>query len=159
MRRRRMQGFGSSFGSNPYEAAGEDVNPLAYLTNLADCMLVLACGFMVALVVAWSVDLPSSTEVVQSTEMTEVDNVEDITDQQAQGGNSYTELGKVYQDPNTGKMYMIKEAGSSEESSEESSSSDESAEASTSTSQTGTSTTPKAGSSSSDDSASSSSGQ
>ena len=37
---------------------GEDVNPSAYIVNLADCMLVLACGFMVALISYWNIDVP-----------------------------------------------------------------------------------------------------
>ena len=35
----------------------EEEDPTSGLSNLADCMLVLACGLMVALVVAWNVDL------------------------------------------------------------------------------------------------------
>ena len=141
--------MGGSFGANPYDDASEDINPNAYLTNLADCMLVLACGLMVALVVAWSVKLPNSTEITQTDNMTEVSNVEDITGQNEQGGNSYNQLGMVYQDPNTGKMYMIRDEGSTESGSTSASSTSTSSTSTTggsmSSSQTGTSTVPKAG--------------
>ena len=106
-----MQGFGGGIGSNPFSTQGEDVDPNSYLTNLSDCMLVLACGLMVALVVAWSVKLPSATELEQTGSMQEVSNIEDITGQADGSGSGYTALGTVYQDPLTGKMYMIQEEG------------------------------------------------
>ena len=111
MRRRRQQEFGAGLGRNPFRASEEDVNPSEYLTNLSDCMLVLACGLMVALVVAWSVRLPSSTEVEQTGEMREVTDLEDITGEAGGAGSGYDELGMVYQDPKTGKMYLIQEEG------------------------------------------------
>ena len=110
MRRRRGQSFGSSIGSNPFDSGSEDVNPNSYLTNLSDCMLVLACGLMVALVVAWSVKLPSATEIEQSGDMREVTDLEDITGDPGGAGAGYNELGMVYQDPKTGKMYLIQDA-------------------------------------------------
>ena len=103
-----MQMMGRS--GNPFSGGDSDLDPNAYITNLADCMLVLACGLMVALVVAWSVDLPNVAEVEQTGEMTEVDNVEDITGESGEG-SGYEELEKIYQDPATGKMYMIQEEG------------------------------------------------
>ena len=42
------------------EAESEDVNPMEGVANLADVMLVLAVGMMLALVVAWNVDIASS---------------------------------------------------------------------------------------------------
>jgi hypothetical protein len=39
---------------------GEEVNPMEDVANLADVMLVLAVGMMLALVVAWNVDIASS---------------------------------------------------------------------------------------------------
>ena len=33
---------------------GEDVNPSAYIVNMVDCMLVLACGFLVMLMLHWN---------------------------------------------------------------------------------------------------------
>ena len=108
MRVRRTQMISRS--SNPFAGNDSDLDPNAYITNLADCMLVLACGLMVALVVAWSVDLPGVSEVEQTGDMVEVDNVEDVTGSTGYG-RGYQELGKIYQDPATGKMYMIQEEG------------------------------------------------
>lgn len=124
MRQRRMQMFEPS-DSESYDAM-EDVNPSAYLVNMADCMLVMACGLMVALVVAWNVTLPSATEVIEGEKLSEVDNMEEITDPQSESGNSYIELGSVYQDPATGKLYMITDQGSAEAEAEDRGAGDES---------------------------------
>lgn len=144
MRSRRMQNLVSRFGGNPYDTSGEDINPSSYLANLSDCMLVLACGLMVALVVAGTAKLPATTEVEQASEMQEIDNVEDITGDDDGSGSGYTELGKVYQDPDTGKMYMIRQADGDDSEGDGSASG-------LSTSQTGTSESPYYPSSSGDD--------
>jgi hypothetical protein len=39
--------------------------------------------------------------------MTEVEDVEDITENIESDGTSYNELGTVYEDPETGIMYLI----------------------------------------------------
>lgn len=86
---------------------GEDINPSAYLVNLVDCMLVLACGFIVALIAYWNIDLGPVTEL-QENQLEEVDP-EVLPEDVASGGSYYVELGKVYQDPNTGQVYMYQE--------------------------------------------------
>ena len=88
---------------------GEDINPSAYIVNLADCMLVLACGFLVALISLFNLDLGPVTTEVDSEEMEQVDPEtleEDITEG---SGSYYIEAGKVYRDPNTGVLYMVTE--------------------------------------------------
>ena len=108
----------SSLVSNAYTEA-EDADPRVGLVNLADVMLVFACGLMLALVSYWNLDIAQMTEVVQADDVAEVTGIEDMSDQlMGQGGNSFTELGMVYQDPMTGKMYMLKEdVGEGEDSS------------------------------------------
>jgi hypothetical protein len=71
-------------------------------------MLVFACGLMLALVAYWNLDVSSMHEVVQSSEVTEVQDVQQI-EENASGGGGFIELGKVYQDPMTGKFYMLQE--------------------------------------------------
>lgn len=85
---------------------GEDVNPSAYIVNLADCMLVLACGFLVALISAFDMDL-SSLEQVDATQMEEVDQ-QAISAEDIENGGGYIEAGTVYMDPQTGITYWIK---------------------------------------------------
>jgi hypothetical protein len=99
-----------SFSSSPFLNAGldaePDADPRVGLVNLADVMLVFACGLMLALVAYWNLDISEMQEVIQADEVTEVQDVEDITDS-AQSGGGFVELGKVYQDPMTGKYYML----------------------------------------------------
>lgn len=84
---------------------GEDVNPSAYIVNLADCMLVLACGFMVAMMAKWNINMP--VEEVDSSSMEEVAPSVAPEDLSA-AGSGYVEAGKVYIDPETGTYYIIK---------------------------------------------------
>lgn len=91
---------------------GEDVNPSAYIVNLADCMLVLACGFMVAMMVKG--DISSQVEKVNLDDMKEVTPSEAPEDLSA-AGSGYIEAGKVYVDPETGAYYIIKRDETGEE--------------------------------------------
>ncbi|MEA5019615.1 MAG: DUF2149 domain-containing protein [Gordonibacter sp.] len=101
------------FRTNSFSSAGayvdhEDADPRIGLVNLADVMLVFACGLMLALVVKWNIDLPNVQEL-DSSSMQEVSDVEKMVDAVNSSSSSYMELGKVYQDPNTGKLYMMTE--------------------------------------------------
>jgi hypothetical protein len=101
--------------------SAEDADPRIGLVNLADVMLVFACGLMLALVTYWNLDVSAMQEVVKTEDVTEVTDVEQMQDQNAAGGNGYQELGTVYQDPMTGKLYMLSEdleAGSAGETNE-----------------------------------------
>ena len=89
----------------------EDVDPMSSMGNMGDIMLVFACGLMVALVVAWNVDLGKFTQV-QMDQTTEVDDVEQITEMLYGEGNAFVEKGTVYQDPTTGKYYLVEEGTS-----------------------------------------------
>lgn len=86
------------------DTIGEDVNPSAYIVNLADCMLVLALGCLVALVGAFNIDL-NMTEIdrenLEQVDPTEIEN--DLTE----NGSYYVEAGTVYMDPRTGELFMI----------------------------------------------------
>jgi hypothetical protein len=97
----------SRFLSSGFESE-TDVDPRVGLVNLADVMLVFACGLMLALVAYWNLDVGDMREVIQSDQVTEMQDVEDITDSAGSGGG-FIELGKVYQDPMTGKYYMLQE--------------------------------------------------
>jgi hypothetical protein len=95
--------------SSGYIDAG-DADPRIGLVNLADVMLVFACGLMLALVSYWRLDVSTMSELFTAQEVTEVSDIDRIEDDIAgEGGNAYTELGKVYQDPMTGKLYMLAE--------------------------------------------------
>lgn len=85
----------------------EDEDPTSGLSNLADCMLVLACGLMVSLVVAWNLDLQQMTEVKMSDNRVEIEDVENIEGDFESGGTAFIDVGRVYQDPETGKYFVL----------------------------------------------------
>lgn len=85
----------------------EDEDPTSGLSNLADCMLVMACGLMVALVIAWNIDIAKIAEVDLTDNRTEIDDVENIEGDFEAGGTTYVDVGRVYQDPETGTYYIL----------------------------------------------------
>ena len=90
--------------------ATEDVDPMSAMSNIGDVMLVFACGLMVALVVAWNVDLAEFTQIEPTQEL-QSNDIEQITEQLYGEGNAFVEKGKVYQDPTTGKFYLVETEG------------------------------------------------
>lgn len=110
MRRRRTGRFGavSSFD-------GEDVNPMDGVANLADVMLVFACGLMLALITYWNVDVSGVTGSIDPVEQGQ-EITEDVggfgeqkNDEDSENDTQFEEVGKVYRDPTTGKLYMVTE--------------------------------------------------
>jgi hypothetical protein len=89
--------------------SAEDADPRIGLVNLADVMLVFACGLMLALVTYWNLDVSAMQEIIQTQDVTEVSDIAQMEDQIVGGGSGYQELGMVYQDPMTGKLYMLSE--------------------------------------------------
>lgn len=94
----------------------EDVNPMSYMSNLSDAMLVLAVGIMLAVVVAWNVDI-STTAPNASVNMSEVEQLQDevlemdVTNQNTDNAVSVDdfglmEYGTVYMDEQ-GNLYVI----------------------------------------------------
>lgn len=98
----------------------EDINPMSFISNLSDAMLILAVGIMVALVTAWNVDITAVYEANNTP--VNPDNMVEITDELE---NLYTttdktddnlspedyglqEVGKVFVDEN-GNFYVIEE--------------------------------------------------
>ena len=103
-----MSRYYDSKGSFRRQRASEDVDPMSSMGNMGDVMLVFACGLMVALVVAWNVDLAQFTQVETDQELSQ-DQVTQITEQLYGEGNAFVEKGKVYQDPETGKYYLVED--------------------------------------------------
>lgn len=99
----------SSLLGDSLEMEPEEADPRVGLVNLADVMLVFAAGLMVALVTYWNLDIaPQMTEVVQTENLSEVQgDIEEGQTTMSESGTGYEELGVVYRDPQTGKMYMM----------------------------------------------------
>lgn len=99
--------YGSSGSFRPARQV-EEVDPMSSLGNIGDIMLVFACGLMVALVVAWNVDLGKFTQVQMDQEIQQ-DEIEQITEEFYGEGNAFVAKGTVYQDPVTGKYYLVED--------------------------------------------------
>ena len=92
----------------------EDDDPMTGLVNLSDAMLVLALGFLIFAIMALSENPQVLSEIQQSAQTnsgTSVSTGEDFTNDSAggisSGGSGYSEVGKVYSDPKTGKLVMV----------------------------------------------------
>lgn len=94
---------------------GEDVDPMSSLANLSDAMLVFATGLLMALVVAYNVDLGvSQVAIDESNDVT--DEISSIQGTE-EGGSSYVQRGTVYEDPKTGRLYLYEEGTDSSDAS------------------------------------------
>lgn len=95
---------------------GEE-DPMAGTTNLVDAMLVIAVGFLIFVVISWNMQSvifsdTSQDQAVQSsnpnvTEVTEGQVLNESLESSDSAGQGYMEMGKVYRDPNTGKLIMV----------------------------------------------------
>ena len=97
-------------GRNGWDS-GEDVNPMEGTSNLADVMLVLAVGIMLALIAAWDVDISPSSGLQPAQTVTPAG--EDYSQVWSSEDDSFsdlglTEYGKVYQDAD-GNLYILEE--------------------------------------------------
>lgn len=98
----------SGFKSSRFKEV-EEADPRIGLVNLADVMLVFACGLMVALVAHYNVDI-SGTAVEIEGEPQEIDASqfnEMENENEGDGGPALEERGTVWEDPTTGQMYLI----------------------------------------------------
>lgn len=91
-------------------------DPMAGTSNLVDAMLVIAVGFLVFVIISWNMQAMIDPEqniqeqMQQQQQVTEVDQgqeLNDTPDTSNSSGQGYTEMGKVYKDPATGKLIMV----------------------------------------------------
>ena len=75
----------------------EAINPMESVVNLIDIMLIFACGLMVSIVALWNIDLDLADRLNQAE------------------SNVYQDMGRVYEDPETHKMYIIQPVESKNE--------------------------------------------
>ena len=103
--------LGSKLGARGDE---ESVNPMDGVANLADVMLVLVVGFMLALIINWNLDVGAIAHLQQDEQkpesaiefdgdyIEELDgNIDDID------SKNMEKLGSVYFDEETGRYYII----------------------------------------------------
>ena len=107
----------------------EEVNPMNYLSNLSDAMLVLAVGIMLALIVHWNVDISTSGGTMSDSGQSyaadgeggnsaidrdsavnfsqdELDNMQS-QDELNSSDTGMEKLGEVYYDAATGQYYIV----------------------------------------------------
>ena len=82
------------------------INPMEGMSNLADCMLVLACGLMLSLIVSWNLDLAVDQPLENNDDLAAVEELQS-SDTSPEDASSYEQLGVVYKDPATGELYMV----------------------------------------------------
>ena len=89
-------------------------DPMTGIANLVDAMLVIAVGFLVFVIISWNmqamIDPDQSMQEAMQQQTTEVDQGQQLNetpDTSNSSGQGYTEMGKVYKDPATGKLIMV----------------------------------------------------
>ena len=98
----------------------KEEDPMAGVGNLVDAMLVIAVGLLVFLVMSWNMqsvvfneDMSQSQKQDAMNAMQKVAQVDqgqqlnDTPDTSNASGKGYTEMGKVYKDPSSGKLIMV----------------------------------------------------
>ena len=90
------------------EEAG--VNPMDGLGNLADAMLVLAVGIMLALIINWKVDITAVSQAIPEPEQEQIPiSQEDLQDTPADAlkEENLQRIGALYYDEETGTYYAV----------------------------------------------------
>lgn len=101
------------------KSSDDDIDPMAGTTNLVDAMLVLALGFLIFVVISWNMQSVIFSDMShdqkqavmesmkQVSEVTQGQELNDTPDTSQSSGQGFTELGKVYKDPSSGKLIMV----------------------------------------------------
>jgi len=84
---------------------GEDVNPMSYISNLSDVMLILAVGIMLALILHWNVEIETKQESTETQSKESVSFSDEDLQSMDEMPDDAQEMGNVYYDPETGKYY------------------------------------------------------
>ena len=102
-------------------SSDNNIDPMAGTTNLVDAMLVLALGFLIFVVISWNMQSVVFSDMTQDqkqqamesmkqvSEVTQGQELNDTPESSQSSGQGYTEMGKVYKDPSTGKLIMVED--------------------------------------------------
>lgn len=89
-------------------------DPMAGTSNLVDAMLVIAVGFLVFVIISWNMQvMVDPTQNIQekiqehSVDVSQSQQLNETPDTSNSSGQGYTEMGRVYKDPSTGKLIMV----------------------------------------------------
>ncbi|MBQ3322733.1 MAG: DUF2149 domain-containing protein [Firmicutes bacterium] len=86
-----------------------DFNPMEGVGNMADAMLVFACGLIVALILSWNVDVTDQGIQKIKEKKYEVNNIDNSETEVIDADQNLEEMGTVYRDPETGKYYVVED--------------------------------------------------
>ncbi|MDO4834153.1 MAG: DUF2149 domain-containing protein [Bacillota bacterium] len=86
-------------------SGSEDVNPMSYISNLSDVMLILAVGIMLALILHWNVEIRADQEAMDTQGKEAVSFSEDDLQNMDEMPDDAQKMGNVYYDSQTGKYY------------------------------------------------------
>ena len=104
----RRSGSGRLSQSDDFEK--DNINPMDGLANLADVMLVFACGIMLALIINWNVDVGATVQkadIDTSHQVTDVEGLDENTQPDLSESDGYESYGTVYRDTRTGALYVV----------------------------------------------------
>ena len=88
----------------------EEFNPMEGVGNMADAMLVFACGLILALIISWNVNLDEFGTITNTSQNKyEIEGMDSANTQQIDADNQLEEMGTVYRDLQTGRYYVIEE--------------------------------------------------
>ena len=107
MSRKKGRLYGRS--SRRRRQRGENIDPMAGVGNMFDVMMVFACGLMIAIMMLWNVDLSNVVNIIDQTELVELDEDEAI-DQSNAAASNYDNIGTAIEDPNTGKTFVVNDS-------------------------------------------------
>lgn len=88
-----------------------DPAPTDGVTNLADAMLVFACGLLISVILNWNLDISiKKVDISADNQAVNIEDFDEMTESEAED-SLYQEMGKVYVDSATGELYMVVEDG------------------------------------------------
>ena len=76
--------------------------------NLVDVLLVFVCGLLIALIMAWHVDLENITMIFDESQLVAIDDAE-VIEQQLGSADGLEDMGRAYVDPKTGEVFSYQE--------------------------------------------------
>lgn len=85
----------------------DDFSPMEGVGNMADAMLVFACGILLALIISWDVDISEQGEIHNTGTKYQVEGIDKATSTTIESEDDLEEMGKVYRDPKTGKYFVV----------------------------------------------------
>lgn len=77
--------------------------------NMADAMLVFACGLLMALILSWNVNVGEGGQISSggSAATYQIEGMDGTVTQEIDANTPLEEMGTVYRDPQTGKYYVM----------------------------------------------------